>query len=160
MPWSIAESRAYRTPSPLSPRRTSTVLAKIYQVANPHHLMPHWRQPSVISNRCRVPRIPQTSIWARANVLLALPLTRLWLSVCLCCSPSISSSTFNMTHWYMINLPRASRLQVSICIPEGVYALEANNKVYFCCHISFVHNIICHAITVFSGNISTRVAYK
>jgi hypothetical protein len=40
------------------------------------------------------------------------------------------------------------------------YALEANNKVYFCCYISFVHNSICHAITALSGNISTRVTYK
>jgi hypothetical protein len=30
----------------------------------------------------------------------------------------------------------------------------------FYCHISFVHNIICHAITVLSKNISRRVAYK
>jgi hypothetical protein len=28
------------------------------------------------------------------------------------------------------------------------------------CLISFFHNIICHAITVLSGNISTHMAYK
>jgi hypothetical protein len=32
-------------------------------------------------------------------------------------------------------------------------------KLYFLCHITFVHNIICHAITVLSGNINTRVSY-
>jgi hypothetical protein len=41
------------------------------------------------------------------------------------------------------------------------YVLEANNKVCFYHHISFVHKyIICHAITILSRNFSTRVAYN
>jgi hypothetical protein len=40
------------------------------------------------------------------------------------------------------------------------YALKANNKVYFCAISHFVHNIICHPISILRGNVSTRVAYK
>ena len=44
--------------SSLLPRRASAILAKIYRVANPHHLRPHYRYPSVIPDQCRVPCIP------------------------------------------------------------------------------------------------------
>ena len=93
--------------SPLLPRRASAILSKISSVANRHHLMPHCRQPSVIPDRCRVPRISRTLSSSPTNVLLAFPLIRLRLSVDLRRSPSISrvkssadsSSTFNMTPW-------------------------------------------------------------
>ena len=76
--------------SPLLPRRAFAILAKISWVANPHHLRPHCRQPSVIPDRCRVPRISRTLTSSPTNVLLAFPLTRLRLSACLRRSPSIS----------------------------------------------------------------------
>jgi hypothetical protein len=79
--------------SPLFSCQAFAILTKIHRVANPHHLRPHCRQPYVISDRCRVPRIPQTLyIPVRANLLLAFPLTRLRLSGCLRRSPSISLS--------------------------------------------------------------------
>jgi hypothetical protein len=40
------------------------------------------------------------------------------------------------------------------------YAPEANNKVCFYCHISFVHNILYYAKIVLSGNFSTHMAYN
>jgi hypothetical protein len=43
--------------------------------------------------------------------------------------------------------------------PEGDMPYRQIIKCIFC-HISFVHNIIFHAITVLSRNISTRVTYK
>ena len=76
--------------SPLLPRRASAILAKISWVANPRHLRPHCRQPSVIPDRCRVPRISRTLTSSPTNVLLAFPLTRLRLSASLRHSPSIS----------------------------------------------------------------------
>lgn len=76
--------------SPLLPRRASAILAKIYRVANPHHLRPHCRQPSVNPDRCRVPRISRTLTSSPTNVLLAFPLTRLRFSGSLHRSPSIS----------------------------------------------------------------------
>ena len=41
-----------------------------------------------------------------------------------------------------------------------IYALEANNKVIYCCHISLFIIVVYHAITVLSGNFNTRVVYN
>ena len=78
--------------SPLSPRRASAILAKIYWVANPHHLRPHCRPISQYPTDAEFHASLEPLCTSPNHVLLAFPLTRLRFSGSLHRSPSISTS--------------------------------------------------------------------
>jgi hypothetical protein len=77
--------------SPLSPRRASAILAKIYRVANPHHLRPHCRSISYI--RTMSSSMPPLNHELQPESCAScLPADRFRLSMHLRCNPLISLS--------------------------------------------------------------------